>query len=680
MTRVLVVDDKAENLYLLRSLLQGHGYEVEEARHGAEALAKARADPPGIVISDLLMPVMDGYTLLRYWKADGRLKAIPFVVYTATYTEPGDEQLALDLGADAFIVKPAEPAPFMARVNEVLAKARQGEFTPAQAPGREEKVLLKEYSEILVRKLEEKALQLEQSNRELLEDIARREKAETETDRLLEETERARAALLSIMEDERANKKALIDRERSYSTLVKNITGAVYRCRNDNQRTIEFISEGCFDITGYRPEELLGNRVTSLGALMHPEDAHTVWEKCQANLAEGKACSNQYRILHRSGEVRWVWDQAQGIEGADGELTRIEGLLIDITQNRRAEREHAAALARFEKIFHAAPLASAISTLAGGRLVEVNSAYCALVGRPRDALLGRTVAELELWSDLRQRDALMERLRHERRVHAFEAGVRAGSGEQRTLLGSAEVIDFLDEPCVLMIGADITERVRAEQALRELARRLVETEETERSRINRELHDRFAANLAAASLGLASVGRVLPAEALAAAGPQLDEIRKLIAETLAQSRDLMAQLSPPALADFGLLAALRAHAEAMKARTGFEIAVEGQALEPRLPIAVETALFRIAQEALANAAKHGGTGRAEVRLQPGASGLELAVRDEGAGFDPAAPPSGPSWGLRTMHERAEAIGAALTVKSSRGAGTLVTLTLPKAVG
>ncbi|MCX6900740.1 MAG: response regulator [Verrucomicrobia bacterium] len=178
MTRVLIVDDKPENRYLLRALLQGHGCEVDEARHGAEALVKARQSPPQLIISDLLMSVMDGYTLLRQWKADERLKQIPFVVYTATYIEPKDEKFALDLGADAFIVKPAEPEPFMARIREVLAKAERHELSPARAPHGEEKVLLKEYSEVLIRKMEEKMLQLEQANRELAAGITERERAE----------------------------------------------------------------------------------------------------------------------------------------------------------------------------------------------------------------------------------------------------------------------------------------------------------------------------------------------------------------------------------------------------------------------------------------------------------------------------------------------------------------------
>src|SRR5271167_1286346 len=106
MSRILIVDDKEENLYYLRTVLEGQGSIVESACHGAEALVKARLNPPDLIVSDLLMPVMDGYTLLRHWKADARLKKIPFIVYTATYTEEEDERLALSLGADAFILKP----------------------------------------------------------------------------------------------------------------------------------------------------------------------------------------------------------------------------------------------------------------------------------------------------------------------------------------------------------------------------------------------------------------------------------------------------------------------------------------------------------------------------------------------------------------------------------------------
>jgi PAS domain S-box-containing protein len=180
MTRILIVDDKEENIYYLRALLTGHGYAVDSAQHGAEALVKAWQSPPDLVISDLLMPLMDGYTLLRLWKTDGHLKRVPFIIHTATYTNPEDERLALSLGADAFILKPVEPDEFIARLRRVQNRVANAKPNPPKIPASDEKELLKVYNEILIRKLEEKTLQLEESNRELQQDIAERNKVEEE--------------------------------------------------------------------------------------------------------------------------------------------------------------------------------------------------------------------------------------------------------------------------------------------------------------------------------------------------------------------------------------------------------------------------------------------------------------------------------------------------------------------
>lgn len=164
MTRALIVDDKLENRYLLHALLSGHGYEVTEAENGSEALAAARQQPPDIVISDLLMPKMDGYTLLREWRADPALAAIPFIVYTATYTEPKDEKLALDLGADAFILKPAEPDALVALVQQTCERQQRGAVHPEQPPA-EESTILQQYNAVLIHKLEDKLLETERLKR-----------------------------------------------------------------------------------------------------------------------------------------------------------------------------------------------------------------------------------------------------------------------------------------------------------------------------------------------------------------------------------------------------------------------------------------------------------------------------------------------------------------------------------
>jgi signal transduction histidine kinase/CheY-like chemotaxis protein len=177
MKRILIVDDNPTNRYMLRILLQGHGYTVDEAANGVEALERAREATPELIVSDLLMPGMDGYTLLRNWKSDTQLQSSPFIVYTATYTDPRDERLAIDLGADEFIIKPAEPDAFLERIRSVLERSARGELSPLVRTAHSSE-LLQEYSEVLVRKLEEKMRELEQTNEALREDIAIRMQAE----------------------------------------------------------------------------------------------------------------------------------------------------------------------------------------------------------------------------------------------------------------------------------------------------------------------------------------------------------------------------------------------------------------------------------------------------------------------------------------------------------------------
>jgi hypothetical protein len=167
MARILIVDDAEENLYMLEALLRGHGYEIRTAKNGMEALARTAEARPDLIISDILMPKMDGFALCRHWKADAALKAIPFVFYTATYTDTKDEKFALGLGADMFIVKPMDPEVFAAKIKGVLEKREAGAFNTTHATTLPEPVLLAEYNATLIRKLEKKLSELEQANNAL---------------------------------------------------------------------------------------------------------------------------------------------------------------------------------------------------------------------------------------------------------------------------------------------------------------------------------------------------------------------------------------------------------------------------------------------------------------------------------------------------------------------------------
>ncbi|GEM_PF-2387335 len=178
MERILVVDDNKQNIYMAEILYAGNGYEVETASNGKEALEKARANPPDLLISDILMPVMDGFALCREWRKDEKLKNIPFVFYTATYTEPEDEQFALSLGADRFIKKPLDTIELIRITKELINKKETGSYPDKELESPHEEVYLRLYNQALVHKLEDKIFQLEEANKRLEHEIRERQYAE----------------------------------------------------------------------------------------------------------------------------------------------------------------------------------------------------------------------------------------------------------------------------------------------------------------------------------------------------------------------------------------------------------------------------------------------------------------------------------------------------------------------
>ena len=212
MKRALIVDDIKENLYLLESLLQGYGYTTVTANNGAEALGLGLKEPPDIIIADILMPVMDGYTLCREWKKEDTLKNIPFVFYTATYTHPKDGEFALSLGADKFIIKPQEPENFMAIIEQVLSDFSNGKIPVSLTPESSEVSMLKEYNETLIRKMEDRMIKSEEAEMkiriyasQLEQEIEQRKQVEQELIEALkraEESDSLKSAFLANMSHE----------------------------------------------------------------------------------------------------------------------------------------------------------------------------------------------------------------------------------------------------------------------------------------------------------------------------------------------------------------------------------------------------------------------------------------------------------------------------------------------
>lgn len=171
MIHVLIVEDHEENRGLLKLLLEVNGYRASVAGDGLEALRVGRRDPPDVVVSDVLMPNMDGFALCRAWMQDVKLRRIPFIFYSATYVRPDDEKFAMALGAVRYLIKPVEAEVFLRELRSVLEQWA-GRPAPEPAP-LDDATAHALHESALARKLEDKLAQLEAANLRLRQSEAR---------------------------------------------------------------------------------------------------------------------------------------------------------------------------------------------------------------------------------------------------------------------------------------------------------------------------------------------------------------------------------------------------------------------------------------------------------------------------------------------------------------------------
>jgi signal transduction histidine kinase len=230
----------------------------------------------------------------------------------------------------------------------------------------------------------------------------------------------------------------------------------------------------------------------------------------------------------------------------------------------------------------------------------------------------------------------------------------------------------------LCLGAIVSERQRSAAQLVESRRRELERATEERQRIARDLHDSVSQSLFSMTLHARTAERALQGagqEPDGAVGRELGHVGQLSRTALAEMRALIFELRPRSLAEEGLVSALTKHAGAMSARDGLTIEVTGPS--ERLPIGTgdEEQLYRLGQEALANASKHARATRIAVAVTNDGSSVWLEVRDDGRGFDAEATYPG-HLGLTTMQSRASEIGAELGIDSAPGSGTAVRVELP----
>ncbi len=399
-------------------------------------------------------------------------------------------------------------------------------------------------------------------------------------------------------------------------------------------------------------------------------------EKIIQDLSAGKTLIHRYRLKGKR-------DQDLPAEVSFKMLPdgRIQAIARDLRQRERAERELREQKEMLQEILENLPVAIAIFN-PDGQLTWINSSL--------ERILGYT------FEDAVQPDFFVKcypdpvyRAEVSRFIQRAEGvwgnfNVRRKDGVLRHMLwANMRLVDRR----IVGIGMDITESIRLQDALRQsvdtvrsLTSRLAEIEESERKRLSRELHDQVGQELTALLISLNLIRNMLQEQKLSPALAKLNNAIHLVQQTHDHIRQIMADLTPPMLDEFGLLVTLKWFAEQFSTQTGIQTQVIGDEIKPPLPAPVAISLFRIVQEALANIAKHAQASQASIELHDMGQYLHLVISDDGLGFEPErvnSPDSLSGWGLSIMRERALSIGGSLVIQSEPGLGTQIIVETPK---
>jgi PAS domain S-box-containing protein len=400
-------------------------------------------------------------------------------------------------------------------------------------------------------------------------------------------------------------------------------------------------------------------------------------ERLRAEVAERRKSEHALRDATDALESR-VDRRTADLEAANRTLRD------EIAERRRTDEALRESEERFRAAFAHAAVGMALTTLEG-RFLQVNPAYCAITGYSVEELTQRDFGTITHPDDLPENLRLMKNL-VSGAVPSFFIEKRYVRKDGSTVWVRNSVSTTRDSQGrpmhMVALVEDITERKRADQHLRELSGRLLRLQDEERRRLARELHDSTAQELAALGINLSLI------EARSAgldekARQALADSRALTDQATREVRTLAYLLHPPLLDEVGLSSAIRWYVDGFTKRSGIDVSLELPDDLGRMPVDVETTVFRIVQEALTNVHRHSASPTASVRIARDATGLTLEVRDEGKGmrtvpqFRLERGIAGLGVGIAGMRERVRQLGGALDIRTS-DAGTSVHVRLPLA--
>ena len=467
--------------------------------------------------------------------------------------------------------------------------------------------------------------------------------------------------------------KSLYESQEAYRDLVEN--SREFICTHDLDGLILSANHAATEVLGYDPKDYMQKR--NLREILAPEVQDGFDDYLTRIRQEGVACG-QMIVKTASGERR-IWEYYNTVRTEGVAAPTVRGMAHDITERKRAEEALRKSEERYRELFENAKDAMYVHDLRGC-YTSVNCAAEELTGYSRSEILGKEFGDFvapEYISGVRE--SLCKKLADGTQA-VYEVEVLTRDGRRVPVeVNSRLIIENGVAVGVQGTVRDVAERKRSQAALQNFSRRLMEAQEAERQRLSRELHDEIGQVLTAVRINVEAVQREDKADAVSSL---IEDSLGVIDEALRRVRNMSLDLRPPHLDDFGLTSALRWYIDryAKRAGTGVQFIDEQPAEHSRLRRDLETACFRIVQEALTNVARHANAKSVSVRLARSNGYLILSIEDDGAGFEVGAlrkyQSANATLGLRGMEERAEAVGGRIEIKSARGQGTKIRAQLP----
>jgi two-component system, chemotaxis family, CheB/CheR fusion protein len=389
--------------------------------------------------------------------------------------------------------------------------------------------------------------------------------------------------------------------------------------------------------------------------LSHCLTYHGVLEDARHVLAHSEELDRE--VEDHSG--RWYSMRAMPYPECEGAPTGVVLTFADITAQKHVER---ATTESFSLSFHAGPMPGCIITREDHRVLDVNRLFEKMTGYSREEIVGRPAAQFGL--------PIFDALDSKEEV--TETRIRSRFGHEHELIVSSTATQFEGQPCYLSLFHDATERKRLE-------REILRVSDREQRRIGVDLHDGLGAHLTGIALMTRGLSRNLKNGRNVDAA-ELDEIAKLLSEGVEQARTLAQGLNPFVLEVRGLNIALRELAENVTAQTHIACTFQEEGEPVEITSDQSMHLFRITQEAVANASRHAEATEITITLSRRKRHSLLRIRDNGKGFVQAEPqPNGAAlhgMGLSIMRYRADLIGARLKITTAPGQGTSITCSFP----